>query len=73
VEALHELDQELRALNYASKTHKQQQEDKLDNMRAKIEICCFKQTEALEETKQIQKELEAERRKYRVVEEDLER
>ena len=41
-DAMYALDKELRELNYVAKTLNQAQEDKLDNARAKIEICKFK-------------------------------
>lgn len=70
-DALYALDKELRALNFIEKTDRQDQLDKLDNARTKIEICKFKQQEAIEETIEIQKELNQERRKYRIIEEQL--
>ena len=45
----------------------------LDNVRAKIDICKYKQDEAIRETNDIEKELAAERHKYKRVEEELER
>ena len=63
----------MRELNFVAKTHKAAQEDKLDNARAKIEICQYKQQEAEEETKRLQEELNVEKRNYRVMEEELER
>ena len=66
---MHELDIEMRELNFVGKTFKQQQEEKLENFRTKIEICHFKQKETIEETKSTQKELNIEKRKFRVLEE----
>ena len=63
----------MRELTYQGKNKKQQQEDELDNVRAKIDICKYKQDEAIRETKDIEKELAAERHKYRRVEEELQR
>ena len=63
------LDKEFRELSYAGKTQKMQQEDRQDNARAKIDICKFKQDEAAEEIKFNLKEIAAEKRKYRVVQE----
>lgn len=48
---MYELDQELRKLGFKGKTDKQAQEDKLENMKAKIQICKLKQEEAQDETK----------------------
>lgn len=36
---MYRLDKELRELNYVAKTLNQNQEDKLDNAKARIEIC----------------------------------
>jgi len=60
-------------LNYEGKHRKQRQEDKLDNVRAKIDICRYKQDEAIEEAKIVEKDLAAERHKYQRVEEELNR
>ena len=43
----------MRELNFVAKTYKAAQEDKLENARAKIEICQYKQQEAEEETKRL--------------------
>ena len=68
-----ELDKELRELNMAVKAYKQEAQDKVENAEAKITICKFKQDEAAEQTKDLQKELAVERRKFRIIEEDLQR
>ena len=43
--AMRALDRELSELNWVAKSHQQEQEDKLDNMRAKIQICRLQQAD----------------------------
>lgn len=42
-------------------------------MRAKIQICQLKQADIIEETKSVTKELNGEKRKFRVIEEQFQR